>query len=112
MGMRRRHTVEERERLIAEVRSSGETARVVAERMGVCASSAYRWMKEVASVATTAAPRVASSARSAPVFARVVPGRVVKRAGLTVEVGRAMIRVEAGFDAELLRGVVAALSDA
>jgi len=102
--MRRRHTVEERERLIAEVRSSGNTPRVVAERMGVCASSAYRWMKEVAGTA--------SSARRAPVFARVVPGRVVKRAGLTVEVGRAMIRVEAGFDAELLPGVVAALSDA
>jgi transposase-like protein len=101
--MRRRHTAEERERLIAEVRSSGETARVVAERMGVCASSAYRWMKEVAGAV--------SSAPNAPVFARVVPSRVVTRSGIAVEIGRATIRVEVGFDAELLRGVVTALSD-
>jgi transposase-like protein len=101
--MRRRHTAQERERLIAEVRSSGETARVVAERMGVCASSAYRWMKEVAGAV--------SSVPSAPVFARVVRSRVVTRSGLAVEVGRATIHVEVGFDAELLRCVVAALSD-
>jgi hypothetical protein len=68
--------------------------------MGVCVSSAYRWMKEVAGAAS-----------SAPVFARVVPARTVKRSGLTIEVGRATIRVEVGFDAELLRGVVDALSD-
>jgi transposase-like protein len=101
--MRRRHTAEERERLIAEVRSSGETARVVAERMGVCASSAYRWMKEVAGAAATG--------RGMPVFARVVPGRVLPRSELAVEIGGATIRVEAGFDAELLRAVVAALGD-
>jgi transposase-like protein len=96
--MRKRHTAEERERLIAEVRATGEVPRVVAERMGVCASSAYRWMKE------------ASDAR-APVFVRVVPSRTELRPTLTVQLGRATIRVEAGFDAELLRAVVAALGD-
>ena len=74
---------------------------MVAERLGICASSAYRWMKE-ASVA---------SPPGAPVFARVVPAREAPRPSLVVQLGRAMIRVEAGFDAVLLRGVVAALGE-
>jgi transposase-like protein len=96
--MRKRHTAEDRERLIAEVRATGEIPRVVAERLGICASSAYRWMKE-------------GSAADAPVFARVVPARVASRPSLVVQLGRATIRVEPGFDAELLRGVVAALGE-
>ena len=96
--MRKRHTSEERERLIAEVKATGETARAVAERMGICASSAYRWMKD------TADP-------GAPVFARVVQSRAVPRSALTVQVGRVAIRVETGFDADLLRGIVTALGD-
>jgi len=96
--MRKRHTAEERERLIAEVRATGEVPRVVAERMGVCASSAYRWMKE-------------ASDAGAPVFARVVPSRAASSPALMVQLGRVTIRVEAGFDAELLRGIVAALGD-
>jgi transposase-like protein len=99
--MRKRHTTEERERLIAEVRATGEVPRVVAERMGICASSAYRWMKEASVAGDT----------GAPVFARVLPARGALRPALVVQLGRATIRVEAGFDAELLRGVVAALSE-
>jgi transposase-like protein len=99
VDMRRRHTAEARERLITEVRATGETPRVVAERLGVCASSAYRWMKE------------ASSAAEAPVFARVVPSRGAPRTGLVVQLGLTSIRVEAGFDAELLRAVVSALGE-
>jgi transposase-like protein len=101
--MRKRHRAEERERLIAEVRATGETPRAVAERMGVCASSAYRWMKE--------ASETGASDAGAPVFARVVPSRPAPRPALMVQLGRVTIRVEAGFDAELLRGVVAALGD-
>jgi soluble lytic murein transglycosylase-like protein len=96
--MRKRHTAEDRERLIAEVRATGEVPRVVAERLGVCASSAYRWVKE-------------ASAPGAPVFARVVPSRAGSRTGLIVQLGRALIRVESGFDAELLRAVVGALGE-
>jgi transposase-like protein len=95
----RRHTAQERERLIAEVRATGETPRVVAERLGVCASSAYRWIKE------------AASAAEAPVFARVVPSRGAPRAGVVVQLGLASIRVESGFDAELLRAIVSALGE-
>ena len=96
--MRKRHTAEDRERLISEVRATGDIPRVVAERLGICASSAYRWMKE-------------ASVAGLPVFARVVSSRAASRAGLVVQIGRATIRVETGFDVELLRGVVAALSE-
>jgi transposase-like protein len=96
--MRKRHTAEERERLIAEVRATGEIPRVVAERMGVCASSAYRWLKE-------------ASDAGAPVFARVVPSQSASSPAFVVQLGRVTIRVETGFDAELLRGIVAALGD-
>ena len=80
--------------MIAEVRG-GETVRVVAKRMGVTPSSAYLWMK------------AAKPASSAPTFARVVPARV---SSLRLQVGCAAVVVEAGFDAELLKQVVAALS--
>ena len=99
--MRKRYTAADRERLITEVRSTGESVRVVAERLGVCASSAYLWTKK--------APRVTST--SAPAFARLVQAQMTKQSTLVVEVGQAKIRIEVGFDAELLRGVVAALSD-
>jgi len=98
--MRKQYTAEQRERLLAEVRKTGESVRVVAERLGVTASSAYLWMKE------------AGAAPSAPVFARVVRAPAPARRSLTLEVGRARVRVEPGFDAALLREVVSALSDA
>jgi transposase-like protein len=92
--MRKQYTAEQREKLIAEVRA-GETVRVVAKRMGVTSSSAYLWMK------------AAAPTSSMPMFARVVPARV---SSLRLQVGGAAVVVEAGFDAELLRQVVAALS--
>ena len=98
--MRKQYTAEQRERLVAEVRSTGEPVRVVAERLGVTVSSAYLWMKD------------AEAGPSKPVFARVVPARAASSSmssSLTLEVGRARVRVEVGFDAELLRQVVSAL---
>lgn len=92
--MRKQYTAEQREKLITGVRA-GETVRAVATRMGVTPSSAYLWMK-AAGVASTA-----------PTFARVVPARV---SSLRLEVGGGAVVVEAGFDAELLKQVVAALS--
>ncbi len=82
--------------MIADVRTGGERVIVAAKRLGVAPSSAYLWMKAVA------------PASSAPAFARVVPARV---ASLRVEIGGAAVVVEAGFDTELLRQLVAALSD-
>jgi transposase-like protein len=93
--MRKQYTAEQREKLIAEVRA-GETVSVVAKRMGVISSSAYLWMKAAAAPTS-----------SAPMFARVVPARV---SSLRLQVGCVAVVVEAGFDEELLRQVVAALS--
>ena len=98
--MRKRYTAEQRERLVAEVRKTGAPVREVAARLGVTVSSAYLWMKEAGPGPSTA------------VFARVVPSGTTIGRSVTLEVGRARVRVEAGFDAELLRQVVSALSDA
>ena len=94
--MRKQYTAELRERLIPEVRA-GEPVILVAERMGVTSSSAYLWMK------------AAAPASSAPNFARVVSAL---RSSLQLQVGGAAVVVEAGFDEELLRQVVAVLSAA
>ena len=87
--MRKRYTAEQREQLLAEVGSSSETVRVVAERLGISASAAYLWVKQARAEAKS----------EAPVFARVVPERVHQ--GIVVEVGSATIRVE-GEDREFL----------
>ena len=49
-------------------------------------------------------------AAKAPRFAMVVPTTRPRGSTLSVEVGGAIIRLESGFDAELLRDVVSALS--
>ena len=95
--MRKQYTAEDRGRLIAEVRATGEPVRKVAERLGISVSSAYLWMKE--------APA------SAPRFAKLVRLPSAATAELAVQVGAATIRVAIGFDAELLRSVVAALGN-
>jgi hypothetical protein len=66
--------------------------------MGVSAATAYLWMK---TARTTRKPQ----------FARLVPEpRAAAAASLVLRVGGAAIRVDSGFDAELLRAVVSALS--
>lgn len=95
--MRRRYTGQQREHLIETVRTSGEPVKVVAERMGVSVSAAYLWMKT-------------ARATKRPQFARLVPEPRTLGASLVLRVGGAAIRVDPGFDAELLRAVVSALS--
>jgi transposase-like protein len=98
--MRKRYTAEQRQKLIAEVRATGERVSVVAKRLGVSASAAYLWMK------------AAAPAASAPVFARVVPAQPVMVAKMVLEVGGVKLHVEDDFEPALLRRVVAALSSA
>lgn len=93
--MRRRYTDEEKRRFVNEVRA-GASVKEVAGRRGVDVSMGYRWLQGARDAAV-------------PKFARAV------RAGsssLAVEVGGAVVRVAPGFDAELLREVVSALSSA
>jgi transposase-like protein len=97
--MGKRHTARERERLIELVRTSGSPVKVVAERMGVSVSTAYLWVKRAPEP-----PQVA--------FARGVPVSSSAKPKLTVAVGEALLHLEPGFDADLLRQVVSALSRA
>jgi transposase-like protein len=99
--MRKRYTAEQREKLIAKVRATGDSGGVVAKRMGITPSTAYLWLNP------------ATPAASAPVFARVVPAHAIKAAparSIVLEVGGAKLHVERDFDPALLRQVVAALS--
>lgn len=100
--MRKRYTAADRERLLGEVKATGETARAVAERLGVTPSTAYLWLK--------AEKAPAEKART-PKFARVVRQAEKPRGVVVVQVASVTIRVETGFDAELLRSVVVALSE-
>jgi len=96
--MARRHTARKRAKLIELVRTSGSPVKAVAEEMGVSVSTAYLWMRQA-----PAAPK--------PMFARVVPtSSLGTKPKLMVEVGGGIIQLEPGFDAELLRQVVSALS--
>ena len=94
--MGRRHAAREREQLIETVRTSGQPVKVVAERLGVSASTAYLWLK-------------AADGTAKPRFVRLVPETPKKAASLVLRVGDVTIEVDAGFDADLLRSVVSAL---
>jgi transposase-like protein len=90
--MRKRYTAEQRERLIAEV-GAGETVAVVAARMGVGASAAYLWLKEARET-------------TKPTFAKLVSASTTASSSMLLELDRARVRVEAGFDPALLRQIV------
>lgn len=94
--MSKRYKARERDLLVKAVRTSGEPVKVVAKRLGVRESTAYYWMKQ----ARRAEP---------PKFARVVPTAQTSEASLSIGVGGVVIRLNAGFDAALLREVVVAL---
>lgn len=97
--MGKRYKANERERLIETVRASGESVKAVAKRLGVKESTAYYWMR-------------GSRERQRPQFARVIRAPLMPTASMSIDVGGVVIRLDAGFDAELLREVVAALKAA
>ncbi len=104
--MRRTYDRRQRAELIRAVRERGEATRDAARRLGVTASTAFRWLR----VEAEAAGRPRRDA-AAPTFVELVPVRPAPTA-LVVRVGPAAIEVDATFDAALLRAVVAALSEA
>ncbi len=89
---------EERRELIRAVNEQGEAVTAAAARYDVSVSTAYRWMREV------------SAPSSRPTFVELVRERAVAST-LLVRVGVAVIEVRAGFDAQLLREVAAALRE-
>jgi hypothetical protein len=92
--MRKRRSTEEREQEVAGWRESGTSAREYARARGYSVQSLERWAKAHG-----------ESAR----FVRLEVARPSPRE-LAVQVGAARIVVACGFDAELLRAVVSALS--
>ena len=96
--MRRRYTAEERQQFLEQVRS-GVPVREAATRLGLNSSIGYRWVQLAGGSSTVR-------------FARLVPAGKATPAAVTIQVGEATLRVEAGFDPELLRAVVSALSGA
>ena len=97
--MGKRYKAKDQARLVETVRASGESVKVVARRMGVKESTAYYWMKRAGKAET-------------PKFARVIQTVLPSRASVTIDIGGVSIHLEAGFDAALLREVVAALQGA
>lgn len=98
--MRNKYTAEQREKLVEEVRATGARVADVAKKMGVAPSAAYVWLKR----SPSAAP-----APSGPVFARVVPAQPSSGSGLVLEFGAIKLRIEANFDAAVLRQVLETL---
>lgn len=88
----------ERSELIRAVKKRGEAVSTVATRLGVPASTAYRWMRSA----------VESVPMKSPTFVEVVAERA-ERSTILVRVGVAEIEVHAGFDARLLRELAEAL---
>ena len=93
--MRRRYTAEQQQQFLEQVRA-GASVREAAARIGVNTSIGYRWVQK-------------SGGSGTPKFARLVPAAKAAPA-VTIQVGAAALRVEAGFDAELLRAVISALA--
>ena len=93
--MRRRYTVEEKEQFWEQVRA-GVSVREAARQLGMNPSIGYHWVQQ-------------ASKASTPKFARLVAASR-PQASMAIQVGAVTVRVEAGFDAELLRAVVLALS--
>lgn len=96
--MRRRYTAKEQQQFLEQVRS-GASVREAASRLGLSPSVGYRWVQRRA------------GRSDAPKFARLV-GAGQAPPSVTIQVGMATMHVEAGFDAELLRSVISALSSA
>jgi len=94
---------------VADWRASGETAEAFAVGKGYEASTLRFWSSQLrrkgSGVVAAVGPMVT--------MARVVRARsAADGAGVTVTVGRASVVVTRGFDAELLREVIAALGGA
>jgi transposase-like protein len=106
--MRRTYDRGQRAELIRAVRERGESTREAARRLGVTASTAFRWLR----VEAEAAERERRHRDDvAPTFVELVSVGPAPTA-LVVRVGPAAIEIGATFDAALLRAVVAALSEA
>jgi transposase-like protein len=111
--MRKHYTETQRAELIALVARGEASPRVAATRLGIPESTAYYWLKRSrrppVAVVVTKAPR-RPRPTTVPGFARLVPATAAVPE-ITIRIGDAAIAVAPDFDAELLRAVVAALTE-
>jgi transposase-like protein len=104
--MRRHYTAEQRGQLL-DLAASGRSVREAAARLGIAPSTASYWVRRATEKARQPRQREARRSGGSPTFARLVREHDV--ASMEVRVGGTTIQVAPGFDAELLRAVVAAL---
>ena len=104
--MRRHYTAEQRSQLLDLV-ASGRSVREAAARLGIVTSTASYWVRRATEKAKQLRQRETRRGGEPLAFARLVREHEV--ASIEVRVGGATIPVGLGFDAELLRAVVAAL---
>src|SRR4051794_12400568 len=109
--MRRDYTAEQRAELIDNVAAGHETVVEAATRLGVAESTAYAWVRRAGP--KTRRRDLASRLRKTAAVAAPTFVQLVRTGGpdglLEVQIGAASLQVRRGFDAELLRAVVAAL---
>jgi transposase-like protein len=108
--MRRHYTAEQRTQLVDLVTSGRATVSQAAARLDVGTSTASYWVRRA--IAEAGSPRQRSATAPGakpPTFVRLVREREV--ASIEVRIGGAMLHVTTGFDADLLRAVVAALRE-
>jgi transposase-like protein len=103
------YTDKQRSDLVDLVVDGHATVPKAAARFGVAVSTAYQWLKQRrAKRGDVAVAGAMTDVVVAPAFARLVPSGAA-RGNLVVKVGGAEIQVRHGFDADLLRAVVATL---
>jgi transposase-like protein len=88
-----------RDELVSAVKR-GESTGVAARRLGVNPSTAYKWMQRSREAEAALPTR----------FVRLVRAPA-KESALVVRIGATAIEVRSGFDATLLRAVIAALEE-
>ncbi len=107
--MRRRYTGKQRSDLVDLVTGGHATVPEAAARFGVAASTAYQWLQRWRRATRGGVAANVADSVLVPKFARLVPSSAAS--SVVVKVGAAEIEVRHGFDAGLLRAVVASLAE-
>jgi transposase-like protein len=113
--MRRQYTVEQRREFIDLVTAGRATISEAAARLGVPLSTAYYWARKAATPPrpTRKATRALASAKppsASPAFVQLIRASDTASV-IEVRIGRTVIQLRPGFDAELLRAVIEVLRE-
>lgn len=114
--MRRQYTAEQRRELIDLVAAGRITIPEAAARLGVPLSTAYYWVRRAAvqphppPKATRALVAAKSPSVSAPTFMQLIRAEDTNSV-IEVRIGRTVIQLRPGFDAELLRAIIEVLRE-